>query len=295
MSDKLRSMQVFVAAATADSFAAAGQALDLSAVMVGKHVRALEEQLGARLIERTTRKQSLTEIGSSYLERCREALASVEAADRVAESLRAAPQGTLHISAPVAYGVYCLTPVLGAYAAAFPSVRINLVLNDRVVDMAEEGIDVALRSGSIADAGLIARSLRPTEVWAAASPDYLQRRGVPVHPKDLAQHDGLAFAGWGSKPQWRFSRGAETVSLPVQGGFVRNNGQALLAAAVGGMGVAVQADYLLQPAVAAGQLVRLLPDWELPRRAMHIVRRAERQPTAKLRSFIDFVLERLGT
>lgn len=294
MSDKLRSMQVFVVAATAESFAAAGQMLDLSAVMVGKHVRALEEQLGARLIERTTRKQALTDIGNSYLERCREALASVEAADRVAESLREAPQGTLHISAPVAYGVYCLTPLLSAYAAAFPAVHINLVLNDRVVDMAEEGIDVALRSGAITDNELVARTLRPTEVWAAASPAYLERRGVPVHAADLAQHDCLAFAAWGSKPQWCFNRGGETVAVPVKGTFVSNNGQALLAAAVGGMGVAVQADYLLNPAIAAGQLIRLLPDWQLPQRAMHIVRRAERQPTAKLRSFIDFVLARLG-
>ncbi|MDR7379600.1 DNA-binding transcriptional LysR family regulator [Rhodoferax ferrireducens] len=294
MSDKLRSMQVFVVAASADSFAAAGQQLELSAVMVGKHVRALETQLGARLIERSTRKQALTDIGASYLERCREALASVEAADQVAESLRAAPQGSLRISAPVAYGVHCLTPVLSAYAATFPQVQIDLVLNDRVVDMAEEGIDIALRAGTLADTALVARALCATQVWAAASPGYLQQRGVPAHPTDLAQHNCLAFAAWGSQPRWRFSRGDESFTAPVVGGFTSNNGQALLGAAIGGLGVVVQADYVLRAAVANGQLTRLLPDWQLPERAMHIVRRAERRPSAKVRSFIDFTLMQLG-
>jgi DNA-binding transcriptional LysR family regulator len=262
--------------------------------MVGKHVRTLEEQLGARLIERTTRKQSLTEIGSCYLERCREVLAGVEAADQVAESLRSAPQGRLHISAPVTFGVYCLTPLISAYTAAFPAVQIQLSLNDRVVDMAEEGIDVALRSGTLADSTLVARALRPIEIWAAASPAYLARRGVPSHASDLLQHDGLALTAWGDKPEWCFSRDDETVSVPVKGGFVSNNGQSLLAAAVDGMGVAVQADYLLRGAIASGQLVRLLPDWQLPLRALHIMRRAERRPSAKLRSFIDFTLAELG-
>jgi DNA-binding transcriptional LysR family regulator len=294
MSDKLRSMQVFVVAATAESFAAAGQQLDLSAVMVGKHVRALEEQLGVRLIERTTRKQSLTEVGGCYLERCREVLASVDAADLVAQSLRSAPQGCLHVSAPVSFGVYCLTPLISAYTAAFPAVQVQLSLNDRIVDLAEEGIDVVLRCGTLADNTLAARALRPTETWAAASPAYLARRGVPSHPSDLLQHEGLALTAWGDKPQWRFSRGDETVNVPVKGGFVSNNGQALLAAAVGDMGVAVQADYLLRGAIAAGQLVRLLPDWQLPLRPLHIMRRAERRPSAKLRSFIDFTLAELG-
>ncbi|WP_232834524.1 LysR substrate-binding domain-containing protein [Rhodoferax ferrireducens] len=287
-------MQVFVVAASADSFAAAGQQLELSAVMVGKHVRALEMQLGARLIERSTRKQALTDIGASYLERCREALASVEAADQVAESLRAAPQGSLRISAPVAYGVHCLTPVLSAYAATYPQVQIDLVLNDRVVDMAEEGIDIALRAGTLADTALVARPLRATEVWAAGSPGYLQQRGVPAHPADLAQHNCLAFAAWGSQPRWRFSRGGDNFTAPVRGSFTSNNGQALLGAAIGGVGVVVQADYVLRAAVASGQLTRLLPDWQLPERAMHIVRRAERRPSAKVRSFIDFVLAQLG-
>jgi DNA-binding transcriptional LysR family regulator len=292
MSDKLRSMQVFVAAATAGSFAAATQELGMSAVMVGKHVQALERQLGARLIERSTRRQALTEIGAAYLERCRDVLAGVDAADRVAENLRAEPQGSLRISAPATYGEQRLAPIIGAYAALYPQVHIDLVLSNRVVDMAEEGIDVAIRSGPIADTGLIARPLRPGRVLAAASPDYLKRCGTPRHPSDLAMHNCLVFAGASST--WRFARDGEEVPVQARGTLVSNTGASLVAAAIAGMGVAVQADLLMEPALASGKLKRLLPKWELPSRPLHILRRPESRPSAKVRSFVDFVLDRLG-
>ena len=294
MSDKLRSMQVFVVAATASSLAAAGRQLDMSAVMVGKHVSALEQQLGASLLERTTRKLTLTEIGASYLERCRDVLASVEAADQVAETLRAVPQGSLRITAPVAYGAQRLVPVISAYSAAFPLVRIELVLNDRVVDLAEEGIDVAIRSGKLADTGLIARPLARSRMVAAASPAYLARHGVPRHPSELEQHNCLAFETWGVDHSWRFSQGDTTVAVPVRGNFVSNHGHALLSAGLAGMGIVVQNDALLAEPLRTGALVELLPDWALPSRAIHIVRRPEPRPSAKVRSFVDFALARLG-
>lgn len=292
MSDKLRSMEVFVAAAMAGSFAAAAQALGISAVMVGKHVQALEQQLGARLIERSTRRQTLTEIGIAYLERCRDVLASVAAADHVAENLRAEPQGSLRISAPATYGEQRLTPVIAEYAARYPKVSVELVLSNRVIDMAEEGVDVTIRSGPIADNTLIARPLKPGRVLVAASPAYLKQHGTPRHPSDLAKHDCLVFAGAGAA--WRFKRGDEKVEVHVRGTMVSNTGASLVVAAMAGMGVVVQADVLMEPALQAGQLVRLLPKWELPSRAMHILRRPEARPSAKVRSFVDFVMERLG-
>jgi len=291
MSDKLRSMEVFVTAATAGSFAAAAQELDISAVMVGKHVQALEQQLGARLIERSTRRQALTEIGAAYLERCRDVLASVEAADHVAENLRAEPQGSLRISAPATYGEQRLAPVIAAYTAQYPKVSVELVLSNRVVDMVEEGIDVTIRSGPIADKSLIARPLRPGRVLVAASPDYLKRHGKPRHPSDLARHNCLVFGGAGT---WRFRRGDEQVEVTPRGTLVSNTGASLVVAAIAGMGVTLQADVLMEPAMETGRLVRLLPQWELPTRAMHILRRPEARPSAKVRSFVDFVLERLG-
>ncbi|HJV01696.1 MAG TPA: LysR substrate-binding domain-containing protein [Burkholderiaceae bacterium] len=294
MSDKLRSMQVFVVAATANSLAAAGRQLDMSAVMVGKHVSALERQLGARLLERTTRKLTLTEIGASYLERCRDVLASVEAADQVAETLRAVPQGSLRVTAPVAYGAQRLVPVIHAYTTTYPLVHVDLVLNDRVVNLAEEGIDVAIRSGKLADTGLIARPLARSRMLAAASPDYLRHHGVPRHPLDLEQHNCLSFDTWGVDHRWRFSQGETMVAVRARGNFISNHGHALLAAGLAGMGVVMQNDALLTEHLLSGALVHLLPDWELPSRAVHIVRRPEPRPSAKVRSFVDFALARLG-
>ena len=292
MSDKLRSMEVFAAAAAAGSFAGAAQALGMSAVMVGKHVQTLEQQLGARLIERSTRRQTLTEIGTAYLERCRDVLASVAAADQVAENLRAEPQGSLRISAPATYGEHRLTPIIAEYAARYPRVRIDLVLSNRVVDIAEESIDVAIRSGPLTDPELIARPLRPGRMLVAANPAYLARHGTPRHPQDLAEHNCLVFAG--GRPSWRFQRGDEQIDMPVRGALVGNTGASLVVAAVAGMGIAMQADLLMEPALESGKLVRLLSDWELPTRPMHILRRPEARPSAKVRSFVDFALERLG-
>jgi len=292
--DRLTSMEVFVRVAETGSFAAAAEAFGLSATMVANHVRALEARLGARLIERTTRRHHLTEIGAAYLERCRDVLAGAEAADRVADALRAVPQGTLRVTAPVSWGAHRLVPAIGAYMALYPAVRVELSLNDRVVDLAEEGFDVGIRSGRVGDEDLVARPLAPSRMHAVASPAYLAGRGTPAQPQDLAGHDLLAFAAWGPDHAWRFTRGTETAAVPVRGRMVCNNGQALLAAALAGMGVVVQADVLLDPAIADGRLVPLLPDWELPQRAIHLVRRREPRPSAKLRSFVDFLVERLG-
>jgi len=292
--DKLRAMEVFVATVDAGSFAAAATALDLSAVMVGKHIHALETQLGALLLERTTRRHRLTEIGAAYLERCRDVLASVHTADGVAEALRAVPQGTLRVTAPVSFGAHRLTPVIGDYLAAHAQVKVDLSLNDRVVDLAEEGFDCGVRMSRTLDDRLIARPLAASRMFAVASPGWVARHGMPAHPSELEEHPLLGFAAWGPNHAWRFTRGDEVVHVPVHGRFSTNNGQALLSAAVAGVGVIMQADALLAPAIAAGHVVPLLPDWELPTRPVHIVRLPEARPSAKLRSFLDFVVARLG-
>jgi DNA-binding transcriptional LysR family regulator len=294
MFDKLRSMQVFATVAATDSFAQAAERLGMSAVMVGKHVRKLEQSLGATLLERTTRTRALTEIGASYLERCRDVLASVEAADLVAETLRAEPQGLLRISAPVAYGSQRLVGVVAAFQAAYPKVTVDLSLNDRVVDLLEEGVDIAVRSGPVGDADLVARPLAPSRMLATASPAYLERHGVPQHPGQLADHPCLRFAAWGPDPVWRFTRAESTVKVAVQGRFVTNQPHALLAAGLAGLGILVQSDALLEAQLRAGALVELLPGWTLPTRPIWIVRRPERRPSAKIRSFVDFALARLG-
>lgn len=292
--DRLTSMAVFVRVVEKGSFAAVAGEFGLSTTMVANHVRALETRLGARLLDRTTRRQHLTEIGAAYLERCRDVLASSEEADRVAEALRATPQGTLRVTASVSWGTHRLLPVVRDYMAAYPKVRVALDLNDRIVDLHEEGYDAGVRSGPVRDERLVARPLKPSRMLVAASRDYLARHGRPRRAEDLARHACLGFSVWGPDPVWRFRRGEDTVTVPVRGSFVCNSGQALLHAALQGMGVVVQADVLLEPSIASGALVRLLPGWELPARPLHLVRRHEPRPSAKLRSFVDFVVDRLG-
>jgi len=287
-------MQVFVATADAGSFSGAAERLGISAVMVGKHVRSLESQLTARLIERTTRRQALTEIGAAYLERCREVLVSVQDADRMAESLRAVPRGTLRVTAPVAYGTHRLAPLLADYLAGHRGVQVEMILHDGVMDLAEQGFDCGIRSGDELDPRLVARPLARSRMLAVASPEWVSRHGLPRHPSELEGHALLGFTPWGPAAAWRFKRGDEVVKVLVRGPLRANQGQALLNACVAGLGVAVQSDALLAPALAARQVVHLLPDWELPSRAMHILRLPEARPSAKLRSFIDFVVERLG-
>lgn len=292
--DRLTSMAVFVRVVEKGSFAAVAEEFSLSTTMVANHVRALEAQLGARLLDRTTRRHSLTEIGSVYVERCRDVLNSVQAADYVAEALRAVPRGKLRMTAPVTYGVHKLVPLIGEYMALYPEVQVELVLNDRVVDMVEEGFEVALRSGVVDGANLVARPLRPSRMLAVASPAYLQRHGTPRHPAELAGHNCLGFMSWGKDYAWRFTQGEQLEKVAVRGSFVSNNGQALLTAALNGIGVVVQADVLLDAAIASGELVQLLPDWTLPARPVHLVRTRDSRPTAKLRTFVDFLVERLG-
>jgi DNA-binding transcriptional LysR family regulator len=292
--DHLASIGVFVRVAEARSFAAAAARLDLSPTMVANHVRALEARLGARLIERTTRRQALTEVGTAYLERCREVLASVEAADGVAEALRHQPRGPLRVTAPVTYGAHRLVPAIAAYNQAFPEVQVELHLNDRVVDLVEEGFHVGVRSGRTPGEGLVTLPLKPSAMVASASPAYLARRGMALHPGDLAGHDCLAFTVWGPGHAWRFTRGTETATVPINGPFIANNGQALLQAALAGMGVIVQADVVLDQPIAAGLLTRLLPDWSLPTRPVQLVHVRRGPPSAKVRSFVDFIAGRLG-
>lgn len=287
-------MEVFVATVDAGSFAAAATTLNISAVMVGKHIHALETQLGAKLLERTTRRHRLTEIGAAYVERCRDVLASVHTADGIADTLRAVPQGTLRVTAPVSFGAHRLTPVIGDYLAAHPQVKVELSLNDRMVDLAEEGFDCGVRMSRTPDERLIARPLAASRMFAVASPGWVARHGMPAHPSELEKYPLLNFAVWGPRHAWRFTRGGEVVEVPVRGQFSTNNGQALLSAALAGMGVVMQADALLGSAIAAGQVIPLLPDWDLPTRPVHIVRLPEARPSAKLRSFFDFVIARLG-
>jgi len=293
--DRLTSMAVFVRAVDAGSFAAAAEGLGLSAPMVGKHIRFLEDRLGARLLARTTRRQSLTEVGRAFYERCRNVLAEAEAAEALAEDLRAVPRGRLRVNAPVTFGAHELMPMVARYLRANPEVDIEVTLSDRIVDLVEEGYEVVIRIAPLPDSSLIARRLRPYRLVACASPAYLAERGAPDRPEDLAAHECLGFAHWAPRDLWQFTDAdGDLHSVPVRGRVSVNSGQALRSAALEGLGIILQPEGLLQDDIAAGRLVRVLPGYDPPSRPMHILFAPDRRPTPKLRSFIDAVVAAFG-
>jgi len=293
--DRLTSMAVFAKAVEAGSFAAAAEALGLSAPMVGKHVRFLEDRLGAQLLARTTRRQSLTEVGRAFYERCRIVLAEAEAAEALAEDLRAVPRGRLRINAPVTFGAHEFVPMVARYLRANPEVSIEVTLSDRIVDLVEEGYEAVIRVAPLPDSSLVARRLRPYRLVACAAPAYLAERGVPARPEELGGHECLGFAHWAPRGEWEF-RDADGVISRVQiGGRVSiNSGEALRSAALEGLGIILQPEGLLCDDIAAGRLVRVLPGYTPPSRPMHILFAPDRRPTPKLRSFIDAVVEEFG-
>jgi DNA-binding transcriptional LysR family regulator len=296
MIDRLTSMAAFVRAVDLGSFTAAAAALRISPQMVAKHVAALEDRLGARLLNRTTRKQSLTELGRAYCERCRLILAEAEAADTLAQDARASPRGRLRVNAPVTFGVHSLMPLVTRYLRAHPEVQVDLTLSDRLVDPVEEGYEAVVRLGPVADTALVARPLAPYRLVACASPAYLEQHGAPAHPADLSGHECLGFAHWSGAlaRRWRFTRDGHNFDAEAGGRLQVNNGAALLRAALDGYGIALGAESAVRDNLAAGRLLRVLPGYDGPRRPMHLIFAADRRPTPKLRRFIDAVVAEFG-
>jgi len=207
--DRLTSMSIFVRVASLGGFAAAAREADISATMAAKHVQALETRLGSRLLNRTTRRQSPTEVGQIYYDHCKKVLAEVEAADSSISQLRAAPRGTLRITAPVTFGTKRLAPALADLLRLYPDVNVDLSLNDRVADLIDEGFEAAIRVGHLPNSQLIARLLYPYRSILCASPDYLRRCGRPKTPQDLLAHDCMEFSVAGMHGHWRLSRDAK--------------------------------------------------------------------------------------
>ena len=293
--DKLASMAVFVKAVETGSFADTAAALNMSGPMVGRHVRHLEEHLGVQLLTRTTRRQSLTDVGQIYYERCKVALAEVETAEACASEMRVRPRGRLRINAPVTFGSRALTPALPDYLAVYPEIQIELTLNNRIVDLVDEGFDAAIRMGTLRDSSLIARRLADYELIACASPTYLKKHGTPTTPADLKAHLCLGFQPGAPEEYWTFKGpSGRSESMQIAGPFKSNSGRALMTMAIAGAGIILQPTVLLKDQIAVGTLVPVLPTFVPQPLPMHIVFAPDRRPTLKLRSFIDFMVDRFG-
>ena len=292
--DKFVSMEIFVAVVEAGSLTSAAERFDISSAMVGKHIRSLETRLGTRLLTRTTRRQSLTEIGRQYYEQCRRILTDVKAAESLAEAMAATPRGVLKVTAPLTYGVEVFSPAMTDYLSAWPEVSLELDLSNRVVDLVEEGFDAAVRIGRLPDSSFIARPLKPYRMRACASPDYLARMGTPRTPADLPRHECLGFLHWGREGLWRLDGETSDENRLRAGRFRANNGQALKMAALRGFGLVLQPEALLAKEIESGRLVPVLDDYLPDGSPVHLIYPRDRRATPKLTTFIDFVIERFG-
>jgi DNA-binding transcriptional LysR family regulator len=295
MLDRLTGLEVFARVAAAGSLSAAGRTMGMSQTMVTKHLAALEARLGARLFHRTTRRLSITEAGRSYLEASERILADIEAANDAVAADRVEPRGLLRLNVPVVFGTRQIASLLPEFAQRCPRVTVELGLNDRHVDLAEEGWDMAIRIGALADSSLVARRLAPCRMATCAAPSYLKARGTPRTVAELADHNCLGYTLALSGPhRWSFGRRAE-ISVPIVGDLRANNGDALLAAAVAGQGIIYQPTFIVADDLRAGRLTALSLDQPTNERlAVHAVYLPDRHPPAKVRAFIDFIATRFA-
>lgn len=291
--DRLAALQSFAKVVESGSFARAAERLSLSTSAVSRQVADLEAHLDVRLLNRTTRRLSLTEAGQSFYERCVQLLADLEEAEASVRPVTLEPKGTLRITCGVTFGERYLAPALAEFAALHPGVTFDLDLSDRAVDLVEEGFDLAIRIGAIGPQTLVSRRLGTTALVCCAAPAYLAERGTPRAPQDLAQHDCLAYT-LASVPQtWTFTApGGEKQVAQVTLRHRANSGRMLAAMAVAGMGIVLEPDFILAPDMCAGRLVRVLPDFEPPRSPVAAVYPSRRHLSAKVRSLVDFLAAR---
>ena len=289
MLDRLTSMRVFAKAVELGSFTAAGIALGITSQMVGKHVSALEARLGTPLLQRTTRRQGLTETGQHFYERCRIILAETEAAYALAESSSSQPRGRLRLSAPVGFGSCRLAPILTDLLERYPALEVEINLTDRYVDLVDEGYDAVLRLGPIGDTSLVVRELASHDQVACASPAYLARRGAPRTPADLVDHACLGFVNWSGLPyaEWRFGREGKFYPVQVRSRFQVNDGRVLVAAAISGHGVILQPEAVVTEAIQDGDLVPVLTDYVAPSRTLYLLHTSRQTQSAKLNALVD--------
>ncbi len=289
--DRIDAMRAFVTVADLQVFAPAARKLKLSPPAVTRLIAALEERLGARLLQRTTRRVALTDVGARYLERARRILADIEEAESAAEGESARPSGQLVVSAPLGFGRLHVSPVMSAYLKRYPEVSGELRLEDRMVSLVEDGIDLAVRIGELADSSLVARHVGEMRRIVVASPAYLKARGELRHPADIASHDTIQFGSTVALSDWRFADGGAEVRVATTPRLLTNSSDAAVQYAEAGGGLTRVLAYQAAASLKAGRLKIVLEKFELPASPIHIVYPTSRLLSAKVRTFIDLVVE----
>lgn len=296
--DKLTALSVFRRVVDLGSFAAAAEDLNLSPAAVSKHVAALEASLGVRLLQRTTRRLSLTEVGRLYHAGGARILDDLSDLDAQVRRDRALPCGTLRVNAPMAYGLTHLAPLLPEFLARYPEIRLDLVMSDRFVDLLEEGFDLGLRIRSgPPDSSLVGRSLARIDRVVCAAPSYFEQRGVPRRPEDLKDHDCLIYTLATNPGQWRFNDPAAPggrVDLPVTGRLSVNNSMVAVPMLIAGLGIAQIPVFMVEDALASGALVTALDAFQPPPHDLYALYPSARHLSVKVRVFVDYLADKLG-
>jgi len=291
--DKYQEMRVFAAVADAGSFVAAADALDISKAAVSRYVSEVEQRLGVRLMHRTTRRLSLTPEGEVFLARSREIIASIDDSEREISTRSESASGLLKLSVPVSFGIKHLAGLWSEFLQAHPQVSLDVQLADRVIDLVDEGFDVAVRIARLPDSSLVSRKLATTRLVLCASPKYLKARGVPKHPSDLAEHDILGYSLLAAGDTWHFTGTKGPVTVKVRPRLWTNNGDTCVAAAVRGAGIQLQPTFLVADELASGKLVEVLPKFRASELGIYAVYPTRKFVLPKVRVLLEFLSAKL--
>jgi len=293
--DTIDGMRTFVAVISEGSFSGAAQRMNMSPQLVSKYVGQLETRLGARLLNRSTRRLSITEAGQAYFDRCQYVLAEIDEMESAVGDATVAAKGTLRINAPMTFGTLHLTKAIAEYQHSQPEVSVDLTLDDRMADIVSEGYDIAIRIGRLRESSLVARNLAPVRLVVCASPDYLEERGVPDTPQDLKDHECLRYTLAPDFNRWQFRESDDIHDVQVTGSFLANSGDAIRLAALAGRGLALQPTFIVGDDIRAGRLQRVLQDYELDPMGVYAIYAHRKYLSGKVRTFVDFLGDYFGS
>jgi DNA-binding transcriptional LysR family regulator len=284
-------LDVFVTVVEEQGFSAAAKRLDSTPAAVSRRIKALEQRLGVRLLQRTTRKIKLTEAGELYFREVSRLLGELRNVEQQLDEVTGQATGELRIAAPMSFGQRRLAPIVARFALAHPKLRVSLMLEDRETDIVSEGLDLALRIAYPSDSSLVARPIATVPRYICASPKYLARRGTPKSPSELLQHDCLHYNVISEREEWTFGGAEGGETIVIKGVFCSNNGEVLAEAAMQGLGVALLPDFIIEGALAEGRLVRILEEWERSPLTLFVLYPSRHHVPTKTRMFIDYMIE----
>ncbi|GAB4062133.1 LysR family transcriptional regulator [Uliginosibacterium sediminicola] len=287
-------LKSFVQVVESGGFGKAAELLDASTAAISRRVSGLEQELGIQLFRRTTRRLDLTEAGQQFYRDVLDIFQMLEEAEERVRANRANVSGQMRIAAPMSFGVQRLTPLLPGFLQRYPELKIQLLLEDRATDLVAEGIDLAVRIGTLSDSSLIARRIADVPRRFCAAPAYLERMGVPLAPEELSRHQCLQYSPRGAREDWATVFGLAADALPISGPFAANNAEALLQCAIQGLGIILLPDFIVDAALADGRLREVLQPWAPPPFGLHVVRPSSRTVPTRIRLFIDYLIETLG-